>query len=172
MDDGPADFAEFVRARYDALTRSAYLLTGDRGSAEDAVQSALMKTLAAWDRLEAREAAETYTRTTMVRLVGRWRRRRWRGEIPTPRQEFTDSTGEALGTDRDMDGLRVRDLLIRLPYEQRAVLVLRYFADLSERPTAEVMACSVGTVKSRTSRALAALRDSGLLMDREEAHDG
>ena len=82
-DDVPPAFAAFMAARYDALARSAYLLLGDRGHAEDLVQAALLKTYRAWDSLRAAQAAEAFTRTTMVRLAGRQARRRWRGEIPS-----------------------------------------------------------------------------------------
>lgn len=72
-------FSDFVAARYPALVRSAFLLVGDRGHAEDLVQSALYQTFRAWGRLRAIEAAEAYTRMTMIRLAGRWSLRRWRG---------------------------------------------------------------------------------------------
>jgi RNA polymerase sigma-70 factor (sigma-E family) len=157
----PPGFADFVASRYSSLARSAYLLVGDRGAAEDLVQSALVRTFGAWGRLRAIEAAESYTRTTMVRLAGRWGRRRWRGEIPT--EQITrrpDSADLSSAADGAMD---VRVALSRLPLAQRAVLVLRYFDDLSEADTARVLGCSVGTVKSRGSRGLAALRTAGLL---------
>jgi RNA polymerase sigma-70 factor (sigma-E family) len=158
--DVPPGFAEFVASRYSTLARSAFLLVGDRGSAEDLVQSALVRTFGAWDRLQALEAAESYTRTTMVRLAGRWGRRRWRGEIPAERvTERPDCVDASIAADGAVD---VRVALSRLPLPQRAVLVLRYFDDLSEAETARVLRCSVGTVKSRTSRGLAALRVAGL----------
>jgi RNA polymerase sigma-70 factor (sigma-E family) len=155
-------FAEFVAARYGALVRSGYLLVGDRGLAEDLVQSALYRTFVAWGRLRAEQAAESYTRVTMVRLAGRWSRRRWRGEISEP-DGFDESRVEV---DRAGDvgvGIDVRRALAGLPWSQRAVLVLRYFDDLSEAQTAQVLGCSVGTVKSRASRGLAALRTAGLV---------
>jgi len=159
--DVPPGFADFVASRYSSLARSAYLLVGDRGSAEDLVQSALVSTFGAWGRLLAVEAAESYTRTTMVRLAGRWGRRRWRGEIPadqiTERPDPADHSSTADGA------VDVRVALSRLPMQQRAVLVLRYFDDLSEAETARILDCSVGTVKSRASRGLATLRTAGLL---------
>jgi RNA polymerase sigma-70 factor (sigma-E family) len=160
-------FSEFVAARYPALARSAYLLVGDRGHAEDLVQSALIRTLTAWSRLRSPLAAESYTRTTMVRLAGRWARRRWLGEIPSDRgPDLVDA-----GRDPDI-GLDVHAALATLPWPQRAVLVLRYFDDLSEAETATVLRCSAGTVKSRSSRALAHLRSCGLLDLPKEARDG
>jgi RNA polymerase sigma-70 factor (sigma-E family) len=160
-------FSDFVAARYSALARSAYLLVGDRGHAEDLVQTALIKTLAGWHRLRSPSAAEAYTRTTMVRLAGRWSRRRWRGEIPTGQAiDLADADG-----DGDI-GLDVHAALATLPWGQRAVLVLRYFDDLSEAETARILRCSSGTVKSRSSRAIARLRACELLDDPKEARDG
>jgi RNA polymerase sigma factor (sigma-70 family) len=103
-----------------------------------------------------------YTRTTMVRLAGRWSRRAWRAEIPD------EDVAGRLGNDADSSGridvaVDVRDALSRLPMAQRAVLVLRYFDDLSEAQTAQVLGCSVGTVKSRASRGLSSLRAMGVL---------
>jgi RNA polymerase sigma-70 factor (sigma-E family) len=159
-DVGPPGFADFVRTRYAPLARSAYLLTGDRGHAEDLVQSALVTTLQHWDRLVAVEAAESYARTTMLRLSRRWARRRWRHELPTVQAQLALVGGAAPPIDPAVS-VDIRDRLAALPWAQRAVLVLRYFDDLSERETAAVLGCSEGTVKSRASRALAALRAAG-----------
>jgi RNA polymerase sigma-70 factor (sigma-E family) len=168
-DEGPPGFADFVRTRYQRLARSAFLLTGDRGHAEDLVQSALVITLRAWDRLAAVEAAESYTRTTMLRLSRRWARRRWRGEQPTS-SEGLAVVGGSTGPGDFAGDLDVRAVLAALPWDQRAVLVLRYFEDRSERDTAALLGIREGTVKSRASRALATLRESGLL--KVEVHDG
>lgn len=166
--DGTVGFAGFVAARYAALARTAYLLTGDRGHAEDLVQTALMTTLRAWHRIAAPEAAEAYTRTTMIRLLARASKRRWRGELPTA--VLPQTAMHAADADTALD---VRRVLAALPWEQRAVLVLRHFCDLSEQDTAAALGCSVGTVKSRASRGLAALRSTGLLLPATtEAHDG
>jgi RNA polymerase sigma-70 factor (sigma-E family) len=151
-------FVAFVRARYGALLRYAVLLTADRGHAEDLLQDALARTYGAWGRLEAAAAADAYTRTTLVRLALRARRRRWRGETPTsvlPEQP-------AGGADPDVTE-SVRAALAALPPEQRAVLVLRYYDDRTERAIADQLDCSPGTVKSRAARGLAALREAGLL---------
>jgi RNA polymerase sigma-70 factor (sigma-E family) len=166
---GPPGFAEFVQARYAALARSAYLLTGDRGHAEDLVQSALVITLKSWPRLASVQAAEPYARTTMVRLSGRWAKRRWRHELPTTADSLVLVGPRAQVVD-PVTAVDLRAVLLSLPWEQRAVLVLRYFDDLSERETAAVLGCSEGTVKSRASRALAKLRQSGLISP--EGHDG
>lgn len=108
------------------------------------------------------EAAAEYTRTTLVRLAIRWRRRKWCGEVPSAElpERSTLSHSERVGV-----GVDVMRALAQLPLEQRVVLVLRYFDDLSEAETASVLRCSVGTVKSRTSRALNALRAMTLLID-------
>jgi RNA polymerase sigma-70 factor (sigma-E family) len=152
-------FEEFVVARYASLVRTGYLLTGDRGHAEDLVQHALAHTYLAWNRLDEVANAEAYTRTVMVRQVVRWRRR-WRSEVPT------DPLPEPAGPDHasTVDNAQaVRRALTALPVAQRAVLVLRYFDDLSEAQIADLLGCSPGTVKSRCSRALTALRAAGLL---------
>ncbi|WP_307868532.1 SigE family RNA polymerase sigma factor [Micromonospora sp. C95] len=149
------EFRDFVAARSGALLRTAYLLTGDWGTAEDLLQTALTKTYLAWKRLGGIEAIEPYARRVMVNTSTSWWRRRWHGERPTevlPEQAATDEL------ERQLD----RDLLWRhlraLPARQRAVLVLRFYEDMSEAQTAAMLEISPGTVKSQTSRALATLR--------------
>lgn len=154
------EFTDFVGARYAALLRSAILLTGNRHTAEDLVQEALLRTYSAWHRVEVIGAAEAYTRTTMVRLLIKDRRRRWSGEIPTA--ELPDRPGGWID-ERTALVVTVRDALRQLPMDQRLVLVLRYLEDLSEAEVARVLGCRVGTVKSRTSRAIAKLRELQLL---------
>jgi RNA polymerase sigma-70 factor (sigma-E family) len=152
----PDGFAAFVAARYAALVRTAFLFVGDRGHAEDLVQSALSRTYSHWARIRSRSAAEAYTRTTMARLAGRWSHRRWVGELASGvSPEESDGLDPLAGRAQALD---LYAALGRLPWPQRAVLVLRYFEDLSEAETAAVLRCSPGTVKSRASRALAALR--------------
>ena len=156
------DFRDFVDSSYGRLLRTGYLLTGDRWAAEDLTQSALTKTYFAWRRIEDLDKAEAYTRTAMVRLQLRWRRRRWTGEQPTgvlPEVPAADRTAEIALADA------AQRALAGLPDAQRAVLVLRYFHDCSEAEIATALKCSVGTVKSRASRALQTLRDGGLLDD-------
>ncbi len=168
-------FGEFVAASYAGLVRTAYLLTGDRGHAEDLVQQCLLAAYRTWPGIAEPEA---YVRASMVRLATRWRARRWRGEVPTdPLPDV--SPGPGAGEDPATavpDAVLVRRALGTLPASQRAVLVLRYFDDRSEAEIAEILRCSVGTVKSRTSRALATLRAQGLLREsmsnqREVRHD-
>lgn len=149
------EFREFVAARSGALLRTAYLLAGDWGTAEDLLQTALTKTYLAWKRLGTIEAVEPYTRRVLVNTATSWWRRRWHGERPTgdlPEQPGPDRHEEAL--ERDVLWRHVR----ALPVRQRAVLVLRFYEDLSEAQTAELLDISPGTVKSQTSRALATLR--------------
>jgi len=159
------EFAAFVAARYRALVRTGVLLIGDSGHAEDLAQSALIRTYLAWARLRDPANAEAYARRTLVRLALRARQRRWTGEIaagriPEPGMSTADETGQ------DDLVLDVRRALATLPAGQRAVLVLRYLDDQSEAETARLLGISPGTVKSRTARGLASLRQAGLL-DRE-----
>lgn len=149
------EFREFVAARSSALLRTAYLLTGDWATAEDLLQTALTKTYLAWKRLGTIDAVEPYTRRIMVNTATSWWRRRWHGERPT------EVLPERAGPDQHEVALQ-RDLVWRhvraLPARQRAVLVLRFYEDLSEAQTAEMLEISPGTVKSQTARALATLR--------------
>ena len=149
---GYADFEEFVVARRGSLLRTAYLLTGDPHDAEDLVQSALIKVVPKWARIKDRP--EGYVRQVLAReSVNRWRGRRWR-------EVTTDAVPEArhhLSTD-SADRIALLEDLRRLSPRQRAVLVLRYFDDLTEADTAEALGISVGTVKSHARDALARLR--------------
>ncbi|MER7457244.1 SigE family RNA polymerase sigma factor [Micromonospora sp. NPDC126480] len=149
------EFREFVAARSGALLRTAYLLTGDWATAEDLLQTALTKTYLAWKRLGGIEAVEPYARRVMINTSTSWWRRRWHGERPT---EVLPERAGADEIERQLD----RDLLWRhlkaLPTRQRAVLVLRFYEDMSEAQTAALLDISPGTVKSQTSRALTTLR--------------
>ena len=152
-DEARAAFDEYVTARSAALLRTAYLLTGQRADAEDLLQTALAKTYLAWDRIREREALDGYVRRVMVNTQTSFWRRRKVDERPTeflPEPGGTDSTGDL------HDALWAA--LSTLPRKQRAAVVLRYYEDLSETETADVLGVSVGTVKSSTSRALATLR--------------
>lgn len=150
---GRDDFDAFVAARSTRLLRTAYLLTHDRSLAEDLLQTALAKAWFAWGRIDG--APEAYVRRIMVNTYATWWRRRWNGE---------ESTGELPESRERRPSSQVEDradlwvALGRLPRRQRAVVVLRFYEDLSEAQTAELLQCSVGTVKSQTSKALAKLR--------------
>ncbi len=164
------EFREFAAARYGALVRTAFLLTVDRGHAEDLAQSALLKTFLAWGRLRAPENAEAYARRTLIRLAARSRRRRWNGEVPAG--QLAESTASTLGPEPAIDrAIDVRRALARLPAGQREVLVLRFLDDRSEAETASMLGISLGTVKSRASRGLAGLRQAGLLAEEGERHE-
>ena len=164
MDEqGREAFRAYVAGRSPALLRTAYLLTGNRLDAEDLLQTALAKTYLAWDRIREREALDGYVRRIMVNSqTSRWRRRKV--------DEYATDVLPERGAHRDAaDDLVLHDALwtalAALPRRQRAMVVLRYYEDLSEAETAAVLGVSVGTVKSTTSRALGKLRDTSGLRD-------
>ncbi len=145
-------FEEYVAARRTALLRTAYLLTGQHADAEDLVQMALVKAVPHWRRIC--DDPEPYVRKILAReATNRWRRRRWRevssDVLPETSSDATDPT------DREV----LRQALMRLSPRQRAVVVLRYFDDLTEQQTAEVLGIGLGTVKSHGRDAMARLRE-------------
>jgi RNA polymerase sigma-70 factor (sigma-E family) len=146
-------FDEFVAARSQALLRTAFLLTHDHALAEDLLQTALTKAWFAWRRIDG--APEPYVRRVLFNTYSSWWRRRWNGEQPTEQLPEHPSTAEE-GDDAEPTDLWAA--MERLPRRMRAVIVLRYFEDLTEAQAAEVLGCSVGTVKSQSSKALAKLR--------------
>lgn len=150
VQDGTDTFDTFVAARSRALLRTAYLLTRDHALAEDLVQTALAKAWFHWSRIHE-DNPEPYVRRILVTTYSSWWRRRWNGEIPT--EELPDAP-----TADGEDGLDLWDAIGRLPRRQRAVVVLRFYEDLSEAETARLMGSSVGTVKSQAAKALAKLR--------------
>ncbi len=158
--DGRADFAGFVAARSQRLLRTAYLLTQDRGTAEDLLQTALAKSWQAWGRID--DDPEPYVRAVLVNTYTSWWRRRWRGEIASGEPPEVAHPDPAAGIE---ERHALWQALARLPRRPRAVIVLRYLEDLSEAETARMLGVSVGTVKSQTSRALAALRVDGALAE-------
>lgn len=158
VDDG---YRAFVAARYGPLVRAAVLLGCRPADAEDAAQDALARCFGAWSRVRAAEDPEAYAYRVLVNGIARTRRRRWRGEVPhaePPETPHDPDTETAL-----LRRAVVERALERLGREHRQVVVLRYFADLSEKRTAVVLGVPAGTVKSRTARALALLAaDAGL----------
>ncbi|MEV6891336.1 MULTISPECIES: SigE family RNA polymerase sigma factor [Kribbella] len=148
--DGTTSFDAFVGARSQALVRTAYLLTRDHALAEDLVQTALAKAWFHWAKIRE-DNPEPYVRRILVTTYSSWWRRRWNGEIPTA--DLPDTPAP-----RTEDGLDLWDAIGRLPRRQRAVVVLRFYEDLTEAETARLMGSSVGTVKSQTAKALAKLR--------------
>lgn len=151
----PAVFAEFVAARSGALHRTAYLMVGDHGLAQDLVQEALTKTYVAWPRLREVANAEAYTRKAITTTAISWSRRRSWHERPT--ETLPDHSVVAAA-----DGVVTSDWVWRalqqLPPRQRASIVLRYYEDLTEAQTAEALGCAVGTVKSQVFQGLRRLR--------------
>lgn len=148
-----ADFDAFVVARSPALLRTAYLLVGDEGLAEDLLQTALTKSWFAWKRIT--DEPEPYVRRVLVTTSASWWRRRWTRETPTAVLPEQRAPAEADGT---MDRQDLWDAIGRLPRRQRAVVVLRYLEDRTEAETAQLLGCTVGTVKSQCAKALAKLR--------------
>jgi RNA polymerase sigma-70 factor (sigma-E family) len=151
-------FERFVEGRSTALLRTAYLLTGDRGHAEDLVQTALLRTARHWSR--ARAAPEAYAHRVLVNLSHDRIRRIFRRprESPMPPDVHGLRAVDG-GYERVAERGVVVGALNRLPTRQRQVIVLRFFEDLSVEQTAELLGFSTGTVKSYTARALARLRE-------------
>jgi len=150
FDDG---FAEFVVQWSPALLRVAFLLTADKGEAEDLLQTALLKTSRHWGRLADREAAYPYVRRVLVTTHTSWRRRRRVHEVLVdqfPDRPGSEPTGIEVG--------RALQALEELPPRMRAVVVLRWYEGLTEAETADALGCSVGSVKSQAFRGLARLR--------------
>jgi RNA polymerase sigma-70 factor (sigma-E family) len=151
-----AEFAEWMAARQQRLLRTAYLLTGDVHGAEDLVQTALAKVYLAWDRVSAAESIDAYARKILVNEHTSMWRRLWRQretvsdtssyDVPVGAQEYDGVTAALWETVR------------ALPERQRAVVVLRYYEQLSEKEAAAALGVSVGTIKSQSSRALDTLR--------------
>ncbi|MFI6387022.1 SigE family RNA polymerase sigma factor [Nonomuraea sp. NPDC050547] len=147
------DFGAFVAARATTLLRVAYLACGDRLEAEDLLQTALERTFRHWDRVR-HDSPEPYVRRVIVNTaISRARRRAILRIIPVR----TPPDTPVRTSDTDLRQV-LMDALRALPPRQRAVVVLRYWEDLSEHQTAEVLGCTIGTVKSQSSKALAKLR--------------
>ncbi|MFJ2722402.1 SigE family RNA polymerase sigma factor [Streptomyces sp. 6-11-2] len=153
-------FAAYVRARQPLLLRTARSLTANPSDAEDLLQTALTKTYVAWERIEDHRALDGYVRRALLNTrTSQWRKRKVDefacDELPEPEP--------APGVTDPAEQQALRDALwrsiMKLPARQRAMVVLRYYEDLSEVQTAEVLGVSVGTVKSAVSRALGKLRE-------------
>nr|WP_042192195.1 SigE family RNA polymerase sigma factor [Kibdelosporangium sp. MJ126-NF4]CEL18836.1 putative RNA polymerase ECF-subfamily sigma factor [Kibdelosporangium sp. MJ126-NF4]CTQ95361.1 putative RNA polymerase ECF-subfamily sigma factor [Kibdelosporangium sp. MJ126-NF4] len=149
-------FEEFVRARSSSLLRTAFLLVGDRGHAEDLLQTTLLRV--AWRWSAAREQPEAYARRVLVNLSrDRWRnlsrRAREQNQSDLPQLPSPDSADLVAERESLVQALRL------LPRRQREVIVFRFFGDLTVADTARVLGCNEGTVKSYTNRALSRLRE-------------
>jgi RNA polymerase sigma-70 factor (sigma-E family) len=158
--DIDADFAEFVTARRTDLVRAAFLLVGDQHLAEDLVQVALARVYVHWRRISAAGSPDAYVRRVLVNAHLSTFRKRRVGEIVThllpERSSPSADSGQAERGD-------LMAALADLPARQRAVVVLRYWEDLSETAVAEAMGCTVGTVRSQNAKALARLRRCAVL---------
>lgn len=168
----PLTFSSYVRARGPLLLRTARSLMADPCDAEDLLQTALTKTYLAWDRIADHGALDGYVRRALLNTrTSQWRRRRveefcceelpepepWQGPDPAEHEAQRDAVWRAV---------------LKLPARQRAMVVLRFYEDLSESQTAAVLGVSVGTVKSAVSRALTKLReDPQLVADIREDTD-
>ena len=159
-DTRDADFAAYLAARQPSLMRTAYLLTGNRHDAEDLVQTAFAKLYLSWDKVRNHGSIDGYVRRILVNEHNSLWRRAWK------KREHAADDSVLHGLDKPHhdtydDGLgdAVWDVVQTLPRKARAVVVLRYYEEMSEAETAAVLGISVGTVKSQTSRALATLRE-------------
>lgn len=151
-----AEFAAFVDRRARHHLRTAVLLTGDWHAAEDLVQTCLLKLYRVWPRLDTGVDPDAYLRRMLVNTHRSWWRARWRREAPMA--SIPDRVGEADGQDRHALAETVRRALGALPARQRAALVLRYVEDLPEAQVADLLGCSVGSVKAHTHRDIRRLR--------------
>lgn len=150
-------FWQFVASRRQQLVRSAYLLTGDHGHAEDFVQDALIRAHRNWRRIERADQPELYVRRIVVNLANSWWRRalRHRTHVAWQTPDRPDEYDGPAAVDREDELWRA---LATLPPGMRAVIVLRYYEDLSEAETAALLGKSLGTVKSQASRGLVRMR--------------
>jgi len=165
MRDGlDEEFREFMHGHWPGVVRLAYGLTGDLGHAEDVAQAAFTKAYTSWPRISRAGNPDAYVRQIVINEnTNRFRKRRVAEQLTDLLPE--GDSGDAV---RDIDDrTALMSALRKLGPRQRAVVVLRYWLDLSEAETAALLSCSVGTVKSQASRALAALRDYGQLADEE-----
>jgi len=160
------DFAEFVGARWASLYRLAYLLAASPTGAEDLLQTTLEKAYVNWSRIGRMEYAEAYVRRMLVTTLVSSRRRAWVGERP-----YADPPDDA-GSSEELpilDRQLLWPLVCALPTRQRAVIVLRYYEDLTEAQISDVLGCAPGTVKSQSSAAIGALRRALAASGVEEA---
>ena len=151
------DYSTFFEVAWPRLYRTVLAIAGDPGTAEDALQAAFAKAYSSWSRVSAATHPEAYVRRMAVNEVLSWRRSaRWRRE--QPHAEVEDRASVASAESGVVDRVTLWDAVQALPVRQRAVVVLRYYEDLSEAEIAAAMGCSRGTVKSQASAALATLR--------------
>jgi RNA polymerase sigma-70 factor (sigma-E family) len=161
MASAPSSFDDFVRSHVDDLVRMAYLITWDPSESEDLVQECLIRVAKHWSRVSGMAMPLAYARRTLANLAfdGRKHRSRRHDELSAPEpgdiaDPSTNSTPETVGIRSEMAAA-----LGQLTRQQRTVLGLRYFLDLSESQVAAILDCSEGNVKSTASRALARVRE-------------
>ncbi len=159
-DGGPVDFDEFVRAHVHALVRYAVLLTGSREVAEDVVQDALIKAHVKWKRISGLERPEPYVKRIVTNefLSSRRRRRLSVVELQAEHTEVAHADRPPSHEQSAADREALLAELSRLPRQQRAVLILRFYEGLTDKEIAGVLGCRPGTVRSYGSRALSTLR--------------
>ncbi|MGZ8738701.1 MAG: SigE family RNA polymerase sigma factor [Nocardioides sp.] len=147
-------YEEYVTLRWPTLYRTAYLMTGSHADAEDLVQSALVKVYGAWDKVSRADSADAYVRRVLVNTFVSGRR-----PVRFTRERIMAAVPErAAVAEGPEDRLSLWPHVAALPPKQRAVIVLRYYEDLSEQQIADALGCSPGTVKSNASLALKSLR--------------
>lgn len=151
-------FAEYVAARRATVRRAAYLLCGDWHWADDLTQVAFVRLAAGWSRIRDPQAVHAYVHTCLVRVYLSETRRIWRRRERTV-AELPNLASGADHAERHAWRVEVVAALRQLPARQRAVLVCRFYQELDLAATAEALGCSIGTVKSQTSRGLARLRE-------------
>lgn len=152
-------FTAYVRTKGPTLLRTARALTPNPADAEDLLQTALTKTYLAWDRIDDHRAVDGYVRRTLVNTrTSQWRKRKV-DEFTTDELPEPAAAGQVDLTEQQAQRDALLRAIARLPPRQRAMVVLRYYEDMSEVQTAETLGVSVGTVKSAVSRALGKLRD-------------
>jgi RNA polymerase sigma-70 factor (sigma-E family) len=158
-----AEFTDFMHGRWSQLVRLGYGLTGDRQLAEDLAQTAFARAYASRGRVRQADNPDAYLRRIVVNANStRFRKVRVDEVLTAAVPELVAAADDA---DRGGDRDALMTALMQLPYGQRAAVVLRYWLDLSETETAAILGCSVGTVKSQASRALAKLRTAAALVE-------
>ncbi|MDI2127748.1 SigE family RNA polymerase sigma factor [Yinghuangia seranimata] len=169
----PPGFQEYIAARRDHLVRIGVLLTGDRHHAEDLVQAALVRVWPKWTRVSRGDNVDAYVRRVLTSTFLNWRRRLWHREHPTDLGADAGLLARPAAGD-PFAAVDTSDVLIAalrgLPPRQRAVVVLRFYADLSEADCADALGCGVGTIKSQTHKALKTLRALPALRDAATSH--
>jgi|SRR4051812_28135678 len=156
-DTADEEFHEFVRSRLPALRRAAYLLCGDWTRGDDIVQRALTDVFVRWRRISRADNIDAYVRTVLVHRFVDERRRGWASRVWLT-DRLPDRAAEDVTLQGVAAGLDLHGALARLPERQRAVLVLRFYYDMSVEQTADALRCAPGTVKSQTSAALSTMR--------------